>query len=230
MKLELRDVTAGYGDSTVLRNVNVAVSTGRVVALLGPNGAGKSTLLRVATGLVGHRSGAVELDGESLKTLAPHDVASKGVCHITEGRAIFGALSVRENLRLFSVPGEESTAVDKAVTLFPILGERINQVAGTMSGGEQQMLALSRAWTSGCKILLVDELSLGLAPIIVGRLFEALQQIVELGLGLLIVEQYVNKALEMAEQVFILNRGSVVFSGRSDEVDREQAFAQYMGA
>jgi len=162
--LELRNITAGYGDTTVLRDVSVTVPDSSVVALLGPNGAGKTTTLRVASGLVRPRRGEVVLDGAEVSRLGPYRRVARGLCHIPEGRGIFPSLTVRENLILDSARGKEREAIDKAVETFPVLGIRQRQVAGTLSGGEQQMLALVRAYVSKPKIVLVDEAWGGGAP------------------------------------------------------------------
>jgi len=217
--LELRNITAGYGDTTVLRDVSVTVPDSSVVALLGPNGAGKTTTLRVASGLVRPRRGEVVLDGAEVSRLGPYRRVARGLCHIPEGRGIFPSLTVRENLILDSARGKEREAIEKAVETFPVLGIRQRQVAGTLSGGEQQMLALVRAYVSKPKIVLVDEASLGLAPLVVDNIFEFLEQLAADGVALLLVEQYVSRALELASTVYVLSQGSIVYSGPAGELD-----------
>jgi branched-chain amino acid transport system ATP-binding protein len=227
--LELENVTAGYGDTVVLRDVTLSVPDSKVVALLGPNGAGKTTTLRVASGLIRPMAGRVVVDGEDLTGRRPHMMTRKGVCHLPEGRGIFPSLNVRENLILQSPKGSESEGIEQGTTMFPVLGQRMKQLAGSLSGGEQQMLALVRAYVTEPKVVVVDEASLGLAPLIVDRIFEALREIVARGTSLLLVEQYVTRALELADTVYLLNRGQIVFSGPADELDGEEVFERYFG-
>jgi branched-chain amino acid transport system ATP-binding protein len=213
----------------VLRDVSVTVPDSSVVALLGPNGAGKTTTLRVASGLVRPRRGEVVLDGGEVSRLGPYRRVARGLCHIPEGRGIFPSLTVRENLILDSARGKEREAIDKAVETFPVLGIRQRQVAGTLSGGEQQMLALVRAYVSKPKIVLVDEASLGLAPLVVDNIFEFLEQLAADGVALLLVEQYVSRALELASTVYVLSQGSIVYSGPAGDLDEDAIFALYAG-
>jgi len=228
--LRLDDVTAGYGDTTVLREVSLAVPSGSVVALLGPNGAGKTTLLKVASGLLRARGGAVTFQDQDLSRASADEFARAGVCHIPEGRGIFRSMTVKDNLLLQSPPGEEKEAIERAVDVFPRLGERLNQRAGTMSGGEQQMLATTRAYLSNPELVLLDEVSLGLAPIVVDEIFAFFGRIAERGTSLLIVEQYVSRALAIADFVFLLHQGRIVFGGETAEVDADEIFATYVGA
>jgi branched-chain amino acid transport system ATP-binding protein len=227
---ELRDVHAGYSGTKVLRGVDLKVPPASVVALLGPNGAGKTTLLRVATGLLRATSGSLFIDGEDVTGLAPHKLVEKGVCHVPEGRGIFRSLSVRDNLLLQAAKGDEDAALDRAVSAFSRLGERMNQQAGTLSGGEQQMLALARAYVQQPRFVLLDEVSMGLAPKIVDELFEFLAMLARNGASLLLVEQYVARALEVADYVFLLNRGDVVFAGQPAELDADALAERYVGA
>ena len=227
--LEIENVTAGYGDTVVLRDVTISVPDSKVVALLGPNGAGKTTTLRVASGLIKPMRGRIVLDGEDLTGRRAHIMTRKGLCHLPEGRGIFPSLSVRENVILQSPKGKETESIEKAVSSFPALANRLKQTAGSLSGGEQQMLALVRTYISNPKIVVVDEASLGLAPLIVDRIFETLRQIVKEGVSLLLVEQYVTRALEIADTVYLLNRGQIVFSGPADEVTGEDVFERYLG-
>ena len=226
----LEGITAGYGDTLALRDVSLSVPEGRVVALLGPNGAGKTTLLKVASGLIEPRYGRI-WHGEADLTGKPADVfARAGICHIPEGRGIFRSMSVKDNLLLQSAPGEEAAAVERAVDVFPRLGERLSQRAGTMSGGEQQMLAVARAYLSKPTLVLLDEVSLGLAPIIVDEIFEFFGRLASMGTSLLIVEQYVTRALAIADFVFLLHQGAIVFAGETNEVNADEIFATYVGA
>jgi branched-chain amino acid transport system ATP-binding protein len=228
--LVLREVTAGYGAATVLRRVNLIVPAGSVVALLGPNGAGKTTLLRVASGLLAPRSGSVLVDGDDVTGQDPDRLTRRGVCHVPEGRGIFRSLTVRENLITFSRPGGEAQAIERAAEAFPRLGQRMNQVAGTMSGGEQQMLALARAYVQDPRFVLLDEVSMGLAPKIVDEVFEFLERLAARGCALLLVEQYVTRALQAADYVYLLGRGEIVFAGEPDELDADALAEQYVGS
>jgi branched-chain amino acid transport system ATP-binding protein len=229
VRLELRKITAGYGSSVVLRDLDLVAPEGRVVALLGPNGAGKTTTLGVASGLVSVSGGSVLLNGEDLTAVPIEQRADRGLCHVTEGRSIFRSLTVGENLRIFAPPGAEDSGLAAAMEAFPRLGERLHQVAGTMSGGEQQMLALARAYISGASTVLLDEVSLGLAPIVVDHIFEFLRRLATEGRSLLLVEQYVTKALALADIVYVLARGRIVFAGEPGEVRGSNVFARYMG-
>jgi branched-chain amino acid transport system ATP-binding protein len=227
--LELTDITAGYGESTVLRGVSLAIPDGTVAALLGPNGAGKTTLMRVAAGLIRPRSGRISLGGVDITRNSPNARVKRGLCHIPEGRGVFPSLTVRENLSLQSAPRKEAESIERAVNAFPRLGERLTQLAGTMSGGEQQMLALARAYIQSPRVVLLDEVSLGLAPKVVDEIFEFLAKLRDEGAALVLVEQYVNRALALADKVYLLNRGEVVFSGSPDQVDEATLFEQYVG-
>jgi branched-chain amino acid transport system ATP-binding protein len=227
--LRIDGVTAGYGAMTALWDVSINVPRSSVVALFGPNGAGKTTLLRVASGLLRPRAGAVVLDGQDVTGCSTHRLATLGLCHIPESRGIFAPLSVRENLLLFSPHGDEGTGLERAIDAFPILEGRLDQVAGTMSGGEQQMLALARAYISGARVILLDEVSMGLAPIIVDAIFGFLDRVAKEGLSLLVVEQYVNKALAIADYAYIMVRGRIRFAGDCAELVDEDVFHRYLG-
>jgi branched-chain amino acid transport system ATP-binding protein len=228
--LRLDGISAGYGDTVVLRQVTLGVPTSSVVALLGANGAGKTTLLKVASGLLSPRDGRLTLDGRDVTGFPPYRLAALGVCHVPEGRGVFPDLSVRENLLLFSPPGQEAARTARAVDAFPQLGKRLDQVAGTMSGGEQQMLALGRAYASNPTIVLLDEVSMGLAPVIVDEIFEFLKRLAAEGAALLLVEQYITKALAVADYVYLLDKGRVSFAGEPVELEGDDLFARYLGA
>lgn len=228
--LELRDVTAGYGGSVAVRGVSITVPDSSVVALLGPNGAGKSTTLRVASGAMRPTKGVVLLDGQDITRVPPFKRARTGICHLPEGRGIFPSLSVRNNLALFVPKKREAEAFDEAAATFPILGQRRRQQAGTLSGGEQQMLSLARAYVSRPKVVLVDEASLGLAPLIVDGIFNFLQKLAREGVALLMVEQYVTRALEMADTVYVMQKGEVVYGGPAADLDAERLFGMYAGS
>jgi branched-chain amino acid transport system ATP-binding protein len=227
--LTLESITAGYGDTTVLRNVNFAVGDGEVVALLGPNGAGKTTLLRTATGFVKPRSGTVDLDGKSLTGDAPHKYTRRGVCHLPEGRGIFPSLTVMENLAIQARGADRAKVLVDFTELFPNLAKRLGQTAGSLSGGEQQMLALSRAYLTNPKVILVDEPSLGLAPRIIDQVYELLNRFAARGVALVVVEQYVQRALALADKVYILSRGEVIHAGRANELDPDEIYQKYLG-
>ena len=227
--LELEGISAGYGTTTVLRDVHLTVPDSSVVALIGANGAGKSTLLRVASGALRPWSGRILLDDADLTARPPHRFAAAGICHVPEGHGVFAPLSVRDNLLLFSRKGQERAALERAVDAFPDLGARLNQPAGTMSGGQQQMLALARAYVSGARVILLDEVSMGLAPIIVDHIFEFLDRIRAEGVSLLVVEQYVNKVLAIADYVYILGRGEIIFAGDTAELAGQDVFGHYLG-
>ena len=226
----LNGIQAGYGGTKVLRRVDLVVPPSSVVALLGPNGAGKTTLLRVASGLLRPTHGQLMVDGQDLTGASPHRLMQAGVCHVPEGRGVFPSLSVRDNLLLQSIKGQEGEAVDKAVTAFPRLGERLGQLAGTMSGGEQQMLALARAYVQQPRFVLLDEVSMGLAPKVVDVIFEFLAVLAAQGTALLLVEQYVTRALAAANYVYLLGRGEIVFAGEPGELDADSLAEQYVGA
>jgi branched-chain amino acid transport system ATP-binding protein len=227
--LTLSGITAGYGETTVLRDVSLTVPQSSVAALLGPNGAGKTTTLRVASGLLRPTHGRVLLDGEDVTGKPPHELVRRGVCLIPEGRGIFRSLTVRENLLLHADPGDESAALDLATEEFAVLGDRLDQLAGTLSGGEQQMLALARAYVQRPKLVLLDEVSMGLAPLIVEQIFGFIGRLAASGTALLLVEQYVSQALRLADYVYVMSRGSLVFQGDAGELERDDVFARYLG-
>jgi branched-chain amino acid transport system ATP-binding protein len=226
--LELRGIDAGYGEHTVLRDVSLTVPPGTVVAVLGPNGAGKTTLLRVASGLLRPSAGAVLLAGQDVTRAQPYARARRGLCHVPEGRGIYPTLTVRENLVLHSRKGEEAAALDRATSAFPVLGGKMRQPAGQLSGGQQQMLSLVRAYLTDPKVVLIDEASMGLAPVVVDKIFEFLGEIAASGTALLIVEQYVSRALALAGRVYLLNKGGVVFTGQPADI-ADDLFVHYLG-
>jgi branched-chain amino acid transport system ATP-binding protein len=227
--LELRGITAGYGETDVLRDVDLIADEGQVTALLGPNGAGKSTLLKTVSGLIHPKQGKVLVDGTDITSLSAAKRVDHGMCHIPEGRGIFRSLTVRENLQLQAFPKQGAEALDRATTAFPILGERLDQRCGTLSGGQQQMVAMARAYVQRPKLILVDEASLGLAPIIVDEIFEFLTNVTREGASLLLVDQFVARALAMATRAYVLNRGRIVFDGSPKELLDGDVFEQYLG-
>ena len=218
--LELRGVSASYGTVPVLRDITLSVPTGSVVALLGPNGAGKSTTLRVASGRLRASSGSVLVGGRDVTRSSAERLARAGVCTIPEGRGVFPNLTVAENLRMWTYRGGLSRAAveEQTYARFPKLKERRRQVAGTLSGGEQQMLAMSRALSTSPRILLLDEISMGLAPIIVAQLYEIVGQLAAEGLAILVVEQFAATALEVASWAAVMTHGRIELEGPPADV------------
>ena len=219
--LELDDVTASYGPFRALFGVSLSIPAGGVLALLGANGAGKTTVARVVSGLVAPTSGRVLIEGADLSGAKTHRFARAGIAHAPEGRSVFATLSVEENLELSFRQSEGARGVAGALTrafeLFPRLGERRTQTAGTLSGGEQRMLSLARVLVEQPKLLVADELSLGLAPIIVDAVYESLTSIRESGTALLIVEQHIGHALAIADEVALLDHGEITWQGSPTE-------------
>lgn len=217
--LELRDVTAGYGPFHALFGISLTVEPGEAVALLGANGVGKTTVARVASGLVAPESGSVLVDGEDFTGSAPHRFARAGVAHATEGRSVFASLTVEENLRLSFRRSKGKKAVpaalDHAFEQFPALARRRGQPAGNLSGGEQRMLSMARVMVEAPPLLVADELSLGLAPIIVDEIYAQLARLRAEGTALLIVEQHVARALALCDRVILLEHGSIIWQGPS---------------
>ncbi len=228
--LELRGVTAAYGRIQVLHGVDLVVPRGEVVALLGPNGAGKTTTLLVATGQHPATSGCVHVSGRHVNGVRPEELARLGLCTIPEGRGVFRSLTVRENLRMASYRGvDEAILLERAVSQFPRLGERLGQVAGTLSGGEQQMLAMARGLATDPALLIIDELSMGLAPLIVAELYELVAGIARQGVSILVVEQFARTVLGVADRAVIMQHGSVVAAGVPADLEAELS-AAYLGA
>jgi branched-chain amino acid transport system ATP-binding protein len=228
--LEIENVVANYGPIDVLFGMSLPVAGGKITAVLGPNGAGKTTTLKAAAGLVSTRSGSVRLDGQEIRGLAPRKVVAKGVCLIPEGRGIFPSLSVRDNLVLQSglCAGGMSQVEQLAYEQFPVLGKRRKQIAGTLSGGEQQMLALTRALTSDPQVILIDEISMGLAPNLVERLFEVIRSLADKGKTIVLVEQLAEFAMEIADYVAVAAKGQMVALGEAADV-RDQLTEIYLG-
>jgi branched-chain amino acid transport system ATP-binding protein len=230
--LQLANITAGYGRSTVLRDVSVEIPSGSIVALLGPNGAGKTTLLRTAAGLLRPAAGTVRLNGAEVTKAPPHHRARGGLCLIPEGRGIFRNLTVRENLRMQVPRGAKGAAaggLDRVLVTFPVLRERLGQTAGTMSGGEQQLLALARCYLTSPRVVLLDEVSMGLAPKMVDEIFAAIVSLAAGGAALVLVEQYVNRALELASTAVLLDRGTIAYNGQTRDLDEAAVLRGYLG-
>jgi branched-chain amino acid transport system ATP-binding protein len=214
MLLAVRDLRVKYGNVEVLHGINVAVKEGEIVAILGANGAGKSTTLMAVSGIVKSSGGAVEFDGKQLHKLKAHDIVREGVIQVPEGRRIFNTLTVEENLALGAFVCDDAARIAKTrewiYELFPILKERRDQLGGTLSGGEQQMLAIARGLMAEPKILLLDEPSLGLAPLLVKAIFRTLEQINRAGVTIVLVEQNARAALKLAHRGYIMEVGNIV--------------------
>jgi branched-chain amino acid transport system ATP-binding protein len=227
--LAVEGLVVTYGRFVALDGVDLAVPDGQVVALLGPNGAGKSTLMRAIAGLVPTQSGSIRLRDQALDGLPAHERAHRGVCLIPEGRGIFPALTVSDNLAIALQRNLE--AIARVIEFFPVLGQRMEQPAGTLSGGEQQMLALARAVGADPSLLMADELSLGLAPLLVQTIADTLERLhTEQGRTILLVEQYATHALRLADLVYILNRGQLVWAGEPAEVRASKVLVEsYLG-
>ena len=234
--LGVENLRLTYGAVTAVKDVNLDVFPGEVVALLGANGAGKTTMLRAISGLVRPRSGSIRFLGERIDRLPPSRIVRLGVAHCPEGRRVFGSLSVAENLRLGAAARIERTTIEadreRVYRLFPILAERRHQHAGTLSGGEQQMLALGRALMAKPKLLLLDEPSLGLAPLIIATIFATLADLKRSGVTMLIVEQNITAALELADRAYVLRTGEVALAGKAAELreNYEEVASAYLGA
>jgi branched-chain amino acid transport system ATP-binding protein len=217
VSFELEHIDAGYGRVQVLWDISLSVDPGTVVALIGPNGAGKSTLLRAATGMVATTKGHIRFDGRELGGASIETIARAGIAHVPEGRRLFSGLSVRDNLRLGAYH-QDAFDLAPVLALFPRLGERLDQIAGSMSGGEQQMCAIARAMMSRPRYLFIDELSLGLAPLIVDEILARLSDITAGGTGVLLVEQDAGAALEVAERAYVLENGRIALSGSASDL------------
>jgi branched-chain amino acid transport system ATP-binding protein len=225
--LELRDVSAAYGPFRSLFGVSLAVGSGEAVALVGPNGAGKTTVARVASGLVAPSNGSVHVNGVDMTGARAYKYALAGVAHAPEGRSVFGTLTVEENLSLAfrraHGRGGVRGQLDRAYGIFPVLGERRKQTAGTLSGGEQRMLSLARVMVDLPAVLVADELSLGLAPKAIDVLYASLRRLRDEGTAMLIVEQHVSHALRLCDRVALLDHGTVTWCGDTAEATREVA-------
>jgi branched-chain amino acid transport system ATP-binding protein len=213
--LEIAGLDAGYGRVQVLWDVDLEVGEGELVALVGSNGAGKTTLLRAVSGMISSTGGDVRLDGDSLVGRTPEDIVRAGIAHVPEGRRLFAGLTVRENLRVGAYASGGQADIERAVELFPRLGERLDQVAGSLSGGEQQMCSIARGLMANPKLIMIDELSLGLAPKLVEQILERLTSVTEARTAVLLVEQDVDAALEAAARGYVLENGRIVASGES---------------
>ena len=219
--LEVSDLHVYYGEIHALKGISLTVGPGEIVALLGPNGAGKTTTVKTVSGLLAPRRGRVALEGADLAGRAAHEIVYLGVAHSPEGRRIFNRLSVIENLEMGAYTRTDARVagdIDRMLTLFPRLRERSSQVAGTLSGGEQQMLAIGRALMANPRLLLLDEPSMGLAPVIVEQIFETIREVNRQGTTILLVEQNAAMALEIAHRGYVLETGAVVLTGTAAEL------------
>lgn len=231
--LKVNDINVYYGSIHAIKDISFDVKEGEVVTLIGANGAGKSTTLKSVSNLLKPKTGAIEFDGQSIIGMAPHKIVSKGLAHCPEGRRIFLQLTVRENLEMgaFTRPnGEVDGSVEEIYQRFPRLKERYKQVAGTLSGGEQQMLAMGRAMMSKPKLLMLDEPSMGLAPILVEEIFDIIRELNRSGTTILLVEQNAQMALSVANRGYVLSTGSIVIAGTGEELlNNDSVRKAYLG-
>jgi branched-chain amino acid transport system ATP-binding protein len=232
--LSLRNVSVYYGGIRALDQINLHVSPGELVALIGSNGAGKSTPLKTMSGSLRVKQGLIEYRGENITHASPDHIVAVGVSHCPEGRRIFGRLTVRENLRLGAVARRDKKSehadLEWVLEMFPRLRERLDQLGGTLSGGEQQMLAIGRALMSQPQLLLLDEPSLGLAPLIVERIFQVIRELKQRGLTILLVEQTVHQALDVADRAYVLESGHIALEGTPEELKHNpQVEEKYLG-
>jgi branched-chain amino acid transport system ATP-binding protein len=233
--LELRDVHVHYGNIRSLQGVSLRVAEGELVALIGSNGAGKTTTLRAISGLLRPSPGAITFEGAEIQRASTDRIVALGISHCPEGRRIFGSLTVRENLVLGAVSRSDHAAIavdeEMVFSLFPLLKERLRQAGGTLSGGEQQMLAIGRALMSRPRLLLLDEPSLGLAPLMVERIFETIAELKRQGRTILLVEQNVHHALDVADRAYVMETGRITLEGPADVLRRNpQVERSYLGA
>ena len=232
--LEIENVHTYYGQIHALKGVSLAVDQGEIVTLIGANGAGKSTLLKSTSGLLRPRQGSIRLDGEELTQYPPHEIVTKGVVQVPEGRRVFGRLTVTENLEMgaFAISDQKliKKNLEKVFNLFPRLRERYNQVAGTLSGGEQQMLATGRALMANPRVLLMDEPSMGLAPVLVDSIFETIRHLHAEGTTILLVEQNARMALQVAGRGYVLQSGTVLLSDTAENLRQNEVVREaYLG-
>ncbi len=232
--LEVRDIESGYGEVQILWGTNLALQESKLTSLVGGNGVGKTTLLRTIMGLVRPWKGSIWFEGEDISYLSAHEKAEKGLVLVPEGRQLFTDMSVAENLEMGASPKRAKAVykrnLERVFQMFPRLLERKDQKAGTLSGGEQQMLAVGRGIMAEPKVLMIDELSLGLAPVLVLQLFETLRQLKELGITLLLVEQNVQMALVVSDYAYVISQGKIELEGPSQELARnEHVRAAYLG-
>ncbi len=232
--LEIKDLQVYYGVINAIKGVSLEVNEGEIIALIGANGAGKTTILHTVTGLIQAKSGSIMFDGKDLTKTPAHKIVSMGMAHVPEGRRIFQELSVLENLKLGAYTRKDKNGIDESLKMvyerFPRLEERKNQVAGTLSGGEQQMLAMGRALMSKPRIILMDEPSMGLSPLLVSEIFDIIKVINESGTTVLLVEQNAKKALSIADRAYVLETGSITLSGKASSLINDESVKKaYLG-
>lgn len=232
--LEIKDLEVNYGVIKAIKGVSFDVNEGEIIALIGANGAGKTTILHTITGLIQAKKGSIVFDGKELTKTPPHKIVSMGMAHVPEGRRIFQQLSVLENLKLGAYTRKDKSEIASTLKMvyerFPRLEERKNQVAGTLSGGEQQMLAMGRALMSKPRIILMDEPSMGLSPLLVSEIFDIIKMINESGTTVLLVEQNAKKALSIADRAYVLETGNITLSGDAkDLINDESVKKAYLG-
>ncbi len=232
--LEVKNIQVAYGKIIAVKDVSVTVNQGEIVTLIGSNGAGKSTTLRTISGLTKPKSGEITFNGKRIDGMPGHEIVGMGICHAPEGRRIFPRMTVKENLELGAFlrnnKGEVAADMAKVLDLFPRLKERIDQRAGTMSGGEQQMLAVSRALMGDPKLLLLDEPSMGLAPVLVELIFDTIVKIRKQGVTILLIEQNATAALDVADRAYVLESGKVKISGTAQELSADDKVTKaYLG-
>lgn len=220
--LEVKQIQAAYDEIPVLHDVSLSIKKGQVVSIIGSNGTGKSTILRTISGLLSPRQGSISLDGVPIERDSPHVIAARGVAHVPEGRKLFARLSVLQNLNLGAYTKKSTKDVENVLqwiySIFPVLNERKHQKAGTLSGGEQQMLAIARGLMLQPKLLMLDEPSLGLMPKLVTKIFEIIEQIKKEGMTILLVEQKMQEALELADYGYVIQSGKIVLEGTPREL------------
>lgn len=228
--LQAQGITAAYGDAQALFGIDFSMNAGEIIALIGANGAGKSTFLKTITGLLPVRSGSLEFDGQSLTNLDASDIVKLGIAMVPEGRRLFPSLTVEENLLMGALSGRKgSWNLSRVFQLFPVLQEKRHMPSTSLSGGQQQMVAIGRALMSNPRLLLCDEISLGLAPVVIREIYAALPAIMEEGMSLLIVEQDVQLAMQASSRVVCLQEGLVSLEGRSSDLTRDQISKAYFG-
>jgi len=232
--LDLKEINAGYGSFQALFDISLTVNAGEAVSVIGPNGAGKTTLMRVISGMTAPFSGEMEMEGKSLSSFPPHQIVELGIAHVPENRRLFPGMTVEDNLKLGAFAktarGDSAKNLEFVYELFPRMKERRSQLAGTMSGGEQQMCAIGRAIMSGPKLLLMDEPSAGLAPVVVQQVFSLVRRIREEGYTVLIVEQNVQQVLQVVDRAYLLEAGQLIDSGKSEDLlESESVRKAYMG-
>tara|TARA_B100000282_G_C31643829_1_gene449779 strand:+ start:127 stop:831 length:705 start_codon:yes stop_codon:yes gene_type:complete len=229
--LEIKNLVAGYNNVPILKNLNISANSGDITVVIGPNGAGKSTLLKTISGLIKTSQGSIKFDGDEISKMPPDEIVKLGIIHVPEGRMIFNRLTVSENLLMGafqqSSANKKKEDFDRVLQLFPILSKRLSQLGGTLSGGEQQMLAIGRGLMSSPKLLMLDEPSLGIAPIIVEQIFTLINEIKKAGVSILMVEQNASKALKTADFGYVLELGNLRTSGPSISLLNDKDIKKY---